>query len=155
MSASSDTRRALARGFGYDDLDVFNKPWPILNPEKLKAHADELERTTDVLPLTRVQRASSARKAVEGTESSVSEVLGEVPHEAREAFANLVDNLRDYNDVRECYSEHAKLGFDETLQGFVDTIVEQKAAVSIGVRKAMVRFGPDKEPVSWTRACSL
>lgn len=149
-SASCDTRRALARGFGYDDLDVFNKSWPILNPEKLKAHADELERTTVVLQLTRVERASTARKAVEGAESSVSEVLGEVSDEAREAFAYLVDNLHDYNDVRECYGEHDKLGFDETLQGFVDTLAEQKAAVSVGIRKAMVRFAPDKEPVSST-----
>lgn len=147
--SSLDTRRALARGFGSDDLDVFNNPWPMLDPAKLKAQSEELERTTVVVHLTRGERSSGIRKMVEGAESSVCEELGTVTQEAREAFAYLVDNLRDYNDVRDCYSEHDKLGFDESLQSFLDTIAEQKAAVGVGVRRVKVRFKPDGEPVSW------
>jgi len=149
-SANAHTRLALARGFGYEDLDVFNKPWPILNPDKLKAHAEELERTTVVLPLTLVEKATTARQAVEGAESSASEVIGDVSDQAREAFAYLVDNLRDYNDIRECYGEREKLEFDQTLQEFVDTIAEQKAAVGVGIRKVRVRFSPDKDALPWT-----
>lgn len=147
--SSLDTRRALARGFGYDDLDVFNKQWPMLDPAKLKAQSEELERTTVVVHLTRGERSGGIRKMVEGAESSGCEELGTVTKEAREAFAYLVDNLRDYNDVRDCYSEHDKLGFDEGLQSFLDTIAEQKAAVGVGVRRVKVRFKPDGEPVSW------
>ncbi len=147
--SSLDTRRALARGFGYDDLDVFNQPWPMLDPEKLKAQSEELERTTVVIQLTRAERSSGIRKLVEGAESSVCEELGTVSPEAREAFAYLVDNLRDYNDVRDCYSEHDKLGFDESLQSFLDTIAEQKSAVGVGVRRVKVRFNPDGEAVLW------
>ena len=147
--SSLDTRRALARGFGYDDLEVFNKPWPMLDPEKLKAQSEELERTTVVVHVTRVERSSGMRKMVEGAESSVCEELGTVSQEARKAFAYLVDNLRDYNDVRDCYSEHDKLGFDESLQSFLDTIAEQKAAVGVGERCVKVRFKSEGEAVSW------
>lgn len=149
-SSSLDTRRALARGFGYDDLDVFEKPWPILNPEKLKAHAEELERTTIVLPLTRIEKASMVRKLIEGAESSVTEELGDLSRNAREALACLVDNLRDYNDVRECFTEHHKLELDETLQGCLATIATEKAAVGVALRRAKLQFRTDGNPIDWT-----
>jgi hypothetical protein len=53
------------------------------------------------VPLNRVEAASMVRPTVEVAESSVSEELGTVSREARDAFARLVDVLR-YNNNREC-----------------------------------------------------
>lgn len=150
FGGNGDTLRAIARGFGYEDLDVFSKPWPMLNPEKVRAHAAELERTTIVLPVIRIDKATDMRKAVEGADSSVSDVTGDVSDEAREAFAYLVDNLRDYGDVRDCYSEHDRIGFDATLQEFVDTIKEQNAAVAFSLRRMLIRMGDGKQPINMT-----
>jgi transcriptional regulator with XRE-family HTH domain len=44
--SSLDTRRALARAFAYEDLDVFEKSWPFPNVEKLTAYTAELDKTT-------------------------------------------------------------------------------------------------------------
>lgn len=148
--SSLDTRRALARGFGYEDLDVFNKPWPVCDPGTLKAASEELQRTTVIVQLTRVQSSPPIRKVVEGAESSVSEEIGAVSAEAREAFAQLVDNLRDYNDVQDCYSEHDKLRFDESLDALLTTIAKHKATVAVGKRRVQVRINPEREPVTWT-----
>jgi DNA-binding XRE family transcriptional regulator len=49
--SSLDTRRALARGFGYEDLDVFN-----IDPVELKAQSEELERTTVARGNSRTRR---------------------------------------------------------------------------------------------------
>jgi hypothetical protein len=35
-----DTRRALARAFGFEDLDIFEKPFPFPDAEKLKSYID-------------------------------------------------------------------------------------------------------------------
>lgn len=37
LSASLDTRRALARAFEFDDVDALNKPFTIPSEEELKA----------------------------------------------------------------------------------------------------------------------
>src|SRR5690349_12905959 len=44
--SSLDTRRALASAFGFEDIDIFEKPVPVPNAEKLKAFTAELEKTT-------------------------------------------------------------------------------------------------------------
>jgi DNA-binding XRE family transcriptional regulator len=53
--SSLDTRRALAGAFRCQDLDVFERPWPFPNVDKLKARAADLEQTTVALSLTRIR----------------------------------------------------------------------------------------------------
>jgi transcriptional regulator with XRE-family HTH domain len=113
--SSLDTRRALARAFGYDDLDIFEKPWPFPNVEKLKAHSAELDKTTLVVPVTRIRDARTLRTMAESAECSATEELGELAPEAREAFASIVDYLRDYKDVSDLYSMTQKLEVDRDL----------------------------------------
>jgi transcriptional regulator with XRE-family HTH domain len=108
--SSLDTRRAIARAFKCADIDVFEKPRPFPNVEKLKAYNEEIERTTVVVPLTRIREGRTLRTMTEGVECSASEEIGELSKAAREAFASLVDYLRDYNDVRDEYSMSQRLG---------------------------------------------
>jgi transcriptional regulator with XRE-family HTH domain len=152
-SASHDTRRALARGIGFDDLDVFNKPFPVLNEEKYKAYLAELDRSTVVVDLALADRARIARIMVEGADSSMHEYVGEPAREARDAFAALVDNLRDYNDVRDCYSETQRLEIDDSLDSLITEITEHGCAVGVGLRRATVSFSndpPNTKPMDWT-----
>jgi transcriptional regulator with XRE-family HTH domain len=53
-STNRDTRRALARAFGIDDMDFFNRPRPHPNPEQLKAIHDKFERENVVLDAERI-----------------------------------------------------------------------------------------------------
>jgi transcriptional regulator with XRE-family HTH domain len=76
--SSLDTRRALAKAFEFEDLDVFEKPWPFPNVEKLRTYCAELDKTTVVIPLTRIRDGRTLRTMVEGAESSATEELGEI-----------------------------------------------------------------------------
>jgi transcriptional regulator with XRE-family HTH domain len=151
--SSLDTRRALARAFGYEDLDIFEKPWPFPNVEKLKAYSAELDRTTVGIPITRISDARTLRTMVEGAESSTTEELGQLSAEAREAFASIVDYLRDYNDVRDLYSMSQRLDVDREIEALLKRIADADAAVGAGLRHARVRFKSDTlncEPMDWT-----
>jgi transcriptional regulator with XRE-family HTH domain len=151
--SSLDTRRALARAFGYEDLDIFDKPWPFPNVEKLKAYSAELEKTMVAVPITRIEDARTLRTTMEGAESSATEELGELSNEAREVFASIVDYLRDYNDIRDECSMSQRLDVDRDIGALLDTISNEGAVVGAGLRHARVRFksdAPDREPLDWT-----
>jgi transcriptional regulator with XRE-family HTH domain len=151
--SSLDTRRALARAFGFEDLDVFDKPQPLLNFEKLKSYEAELERTTVVIPITRIGDARTLRVMVEGASSSATEEIGKISARAREAFASMVDYLRDYNDIRDCYSMSQRLEVDRDIGALLETISAEGAVVGAGLRHARLRFksdAPDCEPMDWT-----
>ena len=151
--SSLDTRRALARAFGFEDLDAFDKPCSFPNVEKLQAYLAELDKTTVVIPLTRIQDARTLRTMTEGAESSATEEIGELPTEAREAFASIVDYLRDYNDVRDLYSMSQRLDVDRDIDALLKTVADAGATSGAGLRHARVRFksdGPNCEPMDWT-----
>lgn len=150
--SSLDTRRTLARAFKFDDLDTFEKPWPFPNVEKLKAYSAELDKTTAVIPITRIQDARTLRTMTEGAESSATEELGDLAPEAREAFASIVDYLRDYNDVRDLYSMSQRLDVDRDIDTLLKTVAGAGAAVGAGLRHARVRFksdAPNCDPMDW------
>jgi len=150
--SSLDTKRALARAFGYEDLDVFDKPQHLPNVEKLKAYAAELERTTVVVPITRIGDARTLRTMTEGVESSATEEIGEISDGGREAFASMVDYLRDYNDIRDSYSMSQRLEVDRDIDALLKSISDEGAIVGAGLRRASVRFksdAPNCEPMVW------
>src|SRR5262249_24259802 len=101
--SSLDTRRALAHALGYQ-LDLFDKPLRFPNVEKLKAHTAELERTTIAVALTRIRDGRTLRTMVAGAHAFVADEIGELSSEARATFAELVDYIRDYNDIRTEFS---------------------------------------------------
>lgn len=68
--SSSDTRRAIAGAFKFDDLDVFNKPVRLPNIEKWKAFWAELDKTTVIVPITRIQDARTLRTMSEAAPSN-------------------------------------------------------------------------------------
>jgi transcriptional regulator with XRE-family HTH domain len=151
--SSLDTRRALARAFGFEDLDVFEKPWPIPNVEKLKAYSAELDKTTAVIPIARIRDGRMLRTMAEGANAFTTEELGELSTEAREAFASIVDYLRDYNDVHELHSMSERLEVDRDIDALLKTIAVSGAAIGAGLRRARVRFksdAPNYDPVDWT-----
>jgi transcriptional regulator with XRE-family HTH domain len=148
-----DTRRALARAFKLDDLDIFNKPWPFPNVEKLKAYSAELEKTTVQIPLTRITDGRTLRLMVEGTSSFATDEIGGHSELARETFAGIVDYLTDYNDIQDCYSMTQRLGVDRDIDAMLKTIAEENAVVGAGIRRVKLRFktaAPDSEPMDWT-----
>jgi transcriptional regulator with XRE-family HTH domain len=151
--SSLDTRRAIARALGYEDLDIFEKPWPFPNVERLKAYTAELDKTTAIIPIIRIWDGRTLRTMVEGSEAFATEEIGELSSEAREAFAAIVDYLRDYNDVCDLYSVAQRLYVDREIEELLKKIADERAIVGAGLRHARVRFktdSPNCKPMDWT-----
>jgi len=155
--SSLDTRRALARALGYQDLDLFDKPLPLPNVEKFKAYTAELERTTIAVALTRIRDGRTLRTMIEGAHGCTTEEIGELPSEARTAFAEMVDYLRDYNDVRTAYSMTQRLDVDRDIDELLKRISDQRAAVGAGRFPLRLRSmsAPDRPPMDWTNTLLL
>lgn len=152
-NASHDTRCALARGFGFDNLNIFNEPIPMLNEEKYNTYLTELESSTVTVDIKRATKGRDVRSTIEGADSSVSDYVGEPAREAREVFAEFVDNLRDYNDIQDCFSDTQRLDFDNMLDELLARVQSHGCAVGVGKRKAMINFSndpPGTSPMNWT-----
>ncbi|MGC2075991.1 MAG: hypothetical protein WA728_08170 [Xanthobacteraceae bacterium] len=151
--SSPDTRRAIARAFKCDDLDVFNKPTRLPNIEKLKAFWDELDKTTMIVPITRIQDGRTVRMMSEAARSFAVDEFGELSTEAREAFASIVDELQEYNDFIKLHSMTERLELDREIDAQLKTIADAGAAFGAGLNHGRVRFksdAPNSEPMNVT-----
>lgn len=150
--SSLDTRRALARAFGYE-VDFFERPLPFPNINKFRAREEELEKATLVVPIILIRDGRTLRTMTEQAECSAAEEVGDVSVNAREAFASVVDYLRDYNDISDVYSVSQRLDVDRDIDALLKKIDEARATVGAGVRHARIRAksdAPDLQPVDWT-----
>jgi transcriptional regulator with XRE-family HTH domain len=155
--SSLDTRRALAHALGYQDLDLFDKPLPFPNVEKFKAYTAELERTTIVVALTHIRDGRTLRTMIEGVHAFATEEIGELSSEARAAFAEMVDYLRDYDDIRTEYSMTQRLDVDRDINELLRRISDQRAVVGAGAFPTRLRSvgAPESPPMDWTNALLL
>lgn len=108
MSASLDTRRALARVFEFEDIDALNKPFAIPSEEEFRAAKEKFDRehvTLTAIPLTKGRQLA---KLAETYTADLSEPAFELTREADEAFAALVDYFHDYRDCVDEYIQTQK-----------------------------------------------
>jgi hypothetical protein len=110
----------------------------------------EHEKTTVAVPLTRIRDGRTLRTMVEGSFAFAAEDLGDLRRAASEAFADIVDYLRDYNDVSDMYSMRERMDVDRYLDGRLQKISEHEASAGAGLRHARVRLAADQEPMDWT-----
>ena len=151
--ASFDTRRALAGAFDFEDIDALNKPFHIPTGEDLKAAQEQFDRehvTMTALPLTTGRQLA---KLAESCTVDLSEPAFELPCEAAEEFAALVDYFRDYRDCADVYSETQKFEIYDDLQAHINALQAQGVSLRYAERKLQVRWGsdqPDAKPVPVT-----
>lgn len=149
MSASLDTRRALADAFGFEDIDALNKPFTIPSEEKLRAEKEKFDRehvTLIAIPLTTGKQLA---KLVETCTMDLSEPAFELPREADEVFAALVDYFRDYRDCADIYSETQKFEVYDELQSRIDALRTLGVSLRYAERRVQVKWGtaPDSQPM--------
>lgn len=143
-----DTRRALARAFDSDDLDVFNKPYSIPTPEELKKAQEEFEREHLIIDATVASTGRELALLFEGSTMDIGDPAIELDWEAAAAFAALVDYLREYRDCADLYNEVQKLDVFEELQQQVDALDDAGISVCYAIRntKLVGRDWVDKTP---------
>lgn len=138
-TASFDTRRALARAFGLEDIDTFNKPVQVQSDADRKAAKEAFDRENITLALAPVSSGRGLAKLVEACDMDFSEPAFELEREAAEAFAGLVDYFRDYRDCAELYSEQQKLEVHEDLQNKIDGLKSLGISLRSAERRVFLR----------------
>jgi transcriptional regulator with XRE-family HTH domain len=145
LSASLDTRRALASAFEFDDIDALNKPFSIPSEEEMKVAKikfDQEHVTLTAIPLTKGKQLA---KLAEICQMDLSESAFELPREADETFAALVDYFRDYRDCVNAYSETQKLEVYDEIQTHIDKLNTLGVSLRYAERKMQVNWGSGLE----------
>ena len=149
LSASLDTRRALASAFEFEDIDALNKPITIPSEEELKAAKEKFDRehvTLTAIPLTTGKQLA---KLAEICSMDLSEPGFDLTREADETFAALVDYFRDYRDCADVYSETQKFEIYDEMQSHIDALKTLGVSLRYAERKMQVKWGaePDSKPM--------
>jgi transcriptional regulator with XRE-family HTH domain len=143
-----DTRRALARAFDSEDLDIFNKPYTIPTPEEWKKAEEEFEREHLILDTVVATTGRELANLFETATMDMSNPDIELDQEPATEFAGLVDYLREYRDCAELYTEAQKLDVYDELQRYIDALDTANISVCYATRdtKLVGHNWQDKSP---------
>ncbi|MFT3760381.1 helix-turn-helix domain-containing protein [Thauera sp.] len=143
--ASLDTRRALARAFDFEDIDVLNKPFAIPSEEEAKAAKEKFDQEHVTLTAIALTTGKQLAKLAETCSMDLSEPAFELTREADERFAMLVDYLRDYRDCADHYSETQKFDVYDEMQSHIDALKALGVSLRYATRKMQVKWGTDAD----------
>ena len=146
--SNGDTRRALALAFELRDADIFNKPLSLPNTEQIKAEAERLEREHVTLHARIASTGQELVTLIEQADMNSSSSSVVLEGSAAEAFAGLVDYLRDYSDCADFVSETEKLKVFADVQEYLDTFRAAGFSVTYALRetKLVGKDWADKTP---------
>ncbi|MCK9987922.1 MAG: hypothetical protein AzoDbin1_04394 [Azoarcus sp.] len=149
LSASLDTRRALASAFEFEDIDALNKPFAIPSEEELKAAKEKFDREHVTLTAIPLATGKQLAKLAETCTMDLSEPAFELTREADETFAALVDYFRDYRDCADAYTETQKFEVYDEMQSHIDALRTLGVSLRYAERKMQVKWGsePDSKPM--------
>lgn len=122
--SNPETRRALARVFGADDIDTFNKPHAHLTPEEFEAQErerkEDFERkyvTLDVAPMT----GRGIARLGEGVHAACVELSDTLAarKDVEDVFAELKNYVRDFMDVADEVGAGDRLTMGDEMERMV------------------------------------
>ena len=138
--SSLDTRRAIARGFQIPDLDVFCKPNPFPTQQEVDQQKAEFDRKYLVLDADVVDGrkivAVLSDKQGHGAFSPGSTI--ELPHAAQDAFASILDYVRDCMDVADVASRREMLGYGDEIDAMIAELRATGFCVCMAVRETRI-----------------
>lgn len=145
-ASSSDTRRALARAFGLEDIDVFNKPISIPDAEEQKAQQEQFAKDHITLKALPLNTGKELAKLAETTQMDLFSPAFELERAADEEFAALTDYFRDYRDCHDMYSEVGKFEVFDALDGHIRALTALDVSLCYAIRKVAFKSAPGTEP---------
>lgn len=144
-----DTRRALARAFEFEDIDVLNKPFKIPTPEELAEAKAAFERDHITLKALPLEGGRQLAGLLEQHALDLATPGFDMERPAEEVFAQLVDYMHDYRDCHELYSEVQKLDVHDELQGYIDQLRELGVSLRFAERNLALKVNdaPEAQPM--------
>ncbi len=148
--SSLDTRRALASGLGFEDIDALNKPYAIPTAAQIAEQQTKFDAEHLTLKAQRITSGKQLGRVVEQCSAALFHEAADLPVEAAEVFARLTDFCRDYADCDELYSAVDKLGVYEELEQMVRELADMKFTLMVATRDTLLRTegSTDGVPVS-------
>jgi transcriptional regulator with XRE-family HTH domain len=133
--SSVDTKRALARAFELEDIDIFNRGHSFKTAEQMQKDAEDFQERN--LMLDAVHATSGKQLADLSEEMTMHNftIPDGLPAETATDMAALYDNMRDYGDVHDHHGFGEKVGFHGILDDLVDSIRKQGFSICYGVRR--------------------
>ena len=147
--SSTDTRRALARAFDSEDIDVFNKPCEVPTPEQIQADKEKFEREHLTISCAVVTSGRELMTACATAMADQASPAIPLEGEAEEAFAELVDLMRDWRNCWDEMSEVSKLEGYHQAQDYLDKLSRLNLSVVTAVRTVKLTSKAWKDPTPW------
>ena len=150
LPASLDTRRALASGLGFEDIDALNKPYAIPTAVQLAEQQARFNAEHLTLKAQRIETGKQLGRAVEQCSAALYHEAVDLPVEAAEVFARLTDYCRDYAVCGEMFSAVDKLGIYEELEQMVSQLADMEFTLIVATRDTQLRTNgaTDGVPIS-------
>ncbi len=147
--SDTDTRRALARAFEFDDIDVLNKPFKIPTESELAEQQAAFERDHIRLKAFPLETGRQLATLVEQHEMGVTTPGFEMERPAEEVFAVLTDYINEYRDSHDLYSSTDKLDLHDDLQGHIDQLKDMGVSLRYAQRRVALKVNaePGSEPM--------
>ncbi|NNM56232.1 helix-turn-helix domain-containing protein [Acidocella sp.] len=125
--SSTDTRRAIGRALKFDDLDFFNTLKGPPTGEEMQKQREAFDREHLLLDARVVdgRQLLALMQDGPGFGAICAMSVADLPRSAQEAFAGIVDFVRDCMDIFDVAPQSELLGYGDTLDG---SIAELKAA---------------------------
>ncbi|WP_375204230.1 helix-turn-helix domain-containing protein [Hyphococcus sp.] len=164
LAVSRQTRLSLARGLGYDNIDVFDNPASaevingFVSDLAALAEKEELRKLEEAYPdciRLNAHRAKSARTLCDlacGCQGLSIHFGHDFPKELEDLAATISDWLRDFGDIADELSIADKLSLERELNSLVDELTEQSGAIFAAQRDVRFRSSqrPETKPFEWT-----
>lgn len=144
--SSADTRRALARAFGLEDIDAFNKPISIPDTEEQKAQQEQYAKDHITLKAQPLTTGKQLAKLAETTQMDLFSPAFEIAREADEEFAALIDYFRGYRECHDLYSEVDKFEVFDALDSHIRALAALDVSLCYALRKVAFKSPPGVEP---------
>ena len=146
--SNADTRRALAMAFQLNDIDVFNKPISLPDQEQIKAEVEKLKRENLALEAINVTSGAELIRLYATAQLDGAFPAVDLEGDVAEAFAGLVDYLREYRECSDVMSETDKLHASREVQIYLDKLSQAGFSVIYARRdtKLVSESWVDKTP---------
>jgi len=154
QQVSTDTKRAIARAFGCDDLDFFMRPITAVSLEKLEAQKAAFDRDHLILDAGLVDGRGIIRLLLKakGFRAIGPGNTIELPRSVEDAYAAILDFVRDCMDVMDVAGRAEMLGYGDQIDKLAEPMRAAGYCLIAATREANLssRIGQGAKPLPTT-----
>jgi transcriptional regulator with XRE-family HTH domain len=143
------TLRAIARAFGYGDIDFFNKPHTIPTQEDVEATQKRFHEENLLLDAVVATTGHDLGGAFVQCTMDASSPAIELTATAAQEFAHLIDYLRDVRDIADLANEVQKLEYFNEVGEMLMRLHAEDVDVCYAIRDTKITGGDWADKTPW------